>query len=427
MKLRHMAWALLLSLSLTACEEDSDTPIDTIDMSADMATDMTDMSTSDIETDTTPDLPTQDTEPEEDLLPQPEPPPLPNIAPTEAFDAIEPAQDGPWKASYSLRSVVVGQRTLAVGVWAPTATEPTPVTLTQLLADDRAEAMNTLLAAAPATCPTQELEVALDAEIADGAWPLVLYSHCHECLGISGATVARRLATWGHIVIAPDHTGNTLWDAQEGTGVQLGAAFLEVRGADMQGLLDAVEQSSPPFEDLTAHLDLERVGIAGHSFGAVTAGWVAQRDPRIDALLAIAAPIENLLLPGVEASEVYVPTVMMVAVEDNSILEIGNNFLRDNFEEVPGVAFKVEVADAGHWSVSDLCGLVDAFAPGCGEGVRQTNREAFTYLDPDQGRALTATWATALFGAALHADPKALQWLQEANDDDQSTVERRNQ
>lgn len=338
---------------------------------------------------------------------------------------IDPTVDGPFAASFSLRTVQVGERALPVGVWGPTSADAQAVGLDALVVPDRAEAMRSLLEQAPQDCPTRSLEVAVDGALEAGQWPLVVYSHCHECLGVSGATVARRLATWGHVVLVPDHVGNTLWDAQDGTGVPLGAEFLEVRGNDVSGLIDAVEAGSEPLQDVSAQVNLLRVGVVGHSFGAVTAGWVAERDGRVDAAMAIAAPIENLLLPGVTAANVTIPTVMMVAVEDNSIFEIGNRFLRENYEALGGPAVKVEVADAGHWSVSDVCGLVEAFVAGCGEGERQTDGMPFEYMEPVVGRAVTASWAVALFGGQLHSDASAQQWLLEAPDDDVMQVLRR--
>lgn len=334
------------------------------------------------------------------------------------FDGIDPRIDGPFAASHVIRKATVGGRELSVSVWGPTEATATSVALDALVAPERAEDMRALLLEAPEGCPTETLDVALDAELAQGRWPLVLYSHCHECLGASGATLARRLATWGHVVLAPDHTGNTLWDARDGTNVVLSAEFLEVRGADIMGLMDAVEAGRAPFEDLAAHINMDVVGVTGHSFGSVTAGWVTQRDARVDAAVGIAAPMENILLPGVTVAEITAPTLLMVAREDNSIFEIGNRFIRENYDALGGPAVKVEFGDAGHWSVSDLCGLVQAFMAGCGDDERQTDGTPFTYLDPDLGRAATATWGVALFGAVLHNDAAALEWLSTAPADD---------
>ena len=94
-------------------------------------------------------------------------------------------------------------------------------------------------------------------------------------------------------------------------------------------------------------------------------------------------------------------------------------------ERIPLIAFnqKLEVADAGHWSVSDLDGLVPAFEKGCGAGTRQTDGEPFTYLDPATGRDITAAYATAFFRATLEDDAGARAYLGRGFPDDLVTVE----
>jgi hypothetical protein len=121
--------------------------------------------------------------------------------------------------------------------------------------------------------------------------------------------------------------------------------------------------------------------------------------------------MENPLIPGVTLAEITQPVMFLVAVEDNSITEFGNRFIRDNYDDAPGAAWKLEVADAGHWSVSDLVGLVDLFAPGCGEGTRQTDDTPFSYLDPATGRSITASYVTAFFRATLQDDAGARAYL----------------
>ncbi|MCB9560508.1 MAG: dienelactone hydrolase family protein [Kofleriaceae bacterium] len=215
-----------------------------------------------------------------------------------------------------------------------------------------------------------------------------------------------RLASHGFVVLAVDHVDNTLWDFLAGTAVPLDADFLPVRGDDVRATLDAYLAGAP------AEADATRIGVFGHSFGAVTAGLVAQDDDRVDAALAIAAPMENPLIQGVSIAALDVPIGFIVAREDNSITELGNTFIRDNFDQATVPAWKIEVADAGHWSFSDLDGVDDdAFPAGCGDGTRQTDSQPFTYLDSATGRGIAAAWVTAFFRATLKDDAGAAAYL----------------
>ncbi len=314
-------------------------------------------------------------------------------------------------------------RHLTVELWYPATADAAAASeagedVTAMVADgaDR-DSYAALLASAPAGCPTAHTHSARDAEPLDApSFPLVIFSHCHNCVRFSGLSIGERLASHGFVVAAPDHAGNTLFDDLAGTGVELDAEFLPVRAADIRFVLDRL--LDPDAVELPAalrgRLDPDRVGVFGHSFGAVTAGMVLQDDPRPIAGFALASPMENPLLEGVLVANLEDPIGFLVAVEDNSITEIGNMFIRRNFDDAPVPAWKGEVSDAGHWSFSDICGLTDQFAACCGAGVRQTDSTDFEYLPIATGRAVAQAYVTAFFTARLLDDPSGRRYLEEA-------------
>jgi dienelactone hydrolase len=290
--------------------------------------------------------------------------------------------------------------------WYPTDAVPAQVPIEQLEISPQRETYAGLLAMA-SSCPSRTLEVAVDAAPLPGPFPFVILSHCHSCTRLSNASTAIRLATHGFVALSIDHLGDTLWDQLAGNAGSLDAAGLQRR---VDAISVAIDASSP----MLAAADRTRIGIVGHSFGAVTAGRVAQLDARIVSAAALAAPMENPLIRGVALAEITKPLWVLVAREDNSITEFGNKLIRDNFTAAPAEAWKLEVADAGHWSVSDLAGLTTMFAPGCGEGIRQTDDTDFSYLDPAVGREVTAAYITAFFRATLDDDAGARAYLDAA-------------
>lgn len=295
-------------------------------------------------------------------------------------------------------------------VWYPSAQHNGALPLADLVADpaDRAT-LAALVDDAPAGCPT-EVHPAVEGEAAAGvSAPVLVYSHCHTCLGLSGATVAATLARHGFVVVAPDHVGNTLFDALEGGGGSLDEETLAQRAADASAALDAVLAG----EGLPAGLTVDpgRVGAVGHSFGAVTVGRLLRDDPRVQAAVAMGAPIDNPLLVGVDAESVTAPLLLLLLEEDNSIGTLGNDLIVRNFEEVSGPAWLASMPDAGHWSVSDLCGVIDDFQPGCGLGDRMSGGAEFAYIDPDDGRATAGALSAAFFAHALQGDAAAGAWL----------------
>lgn len=260
-----------------------------------------------------------------------------------------------------------------------------------------------LLAAAHDPGTRRQSSSALAAPGVGGPWPVILFSHCHSCTRFSSYSVAEYLASHGFAVVAPGHQGNTLFDELADMNAPLNGEFLRTRREDLGFTLDTVLDASHPDvpEQVRGMFDADRIGAIGHSYGAATVGLLAQEDPRVQAIFPIAAPIENPLLPGPTMAEIKVPVFFILAREDNSITELGNNVLRTNFNSANPPAWLAEVNDAGHWSFSDICGLVESFDPGCGEGMRQTNGEAFTYLDVATARNLAGAYATAFFDLHL--------------------------
>ena len=330
-----------------------------------------------------------------------------------AADSVGPSAVGHSTFSFS-RDTADGSRAFSVEVWYPATGESGDGTaLAELEPDaDRRVALSGLIAAAPTGCLRDHIDAHRDAAAAlrPGA-PLLVYSHCHVCTRWSGSAVAERLASHGFVVLAPDHEGNTLYDDLAGVAADVGAAFLRVRADDVHAVIAAVRGGTgadalPSIVREAAQLPggaAPRVGVLGHSFGAVTAGLVAQEDPQVVAAFAIAAPMANPLVPGVVVADIGArPLGFLLATEDNSITTIGNNFLRTNFADAAGAKLLAELADAGHWGMSDVVALTEGFAPGCGEDQRMTNpRETFTYLSPARTRDLTAGVVTAFFVEAF--------------------------
>lgn len=289
-------------------------------------------------------------------------------------------------------------RSLRVEIWYP-ATEAARATAAAgapieefVPAGPERDQLAALVAAAPDPGTSRRSHAARDAEAATGGpWAVVAFSHCYNCTRYSTFAVAERLASHGIAVVAPDHAGGTLPDQLAGTAQPIGVPFLETRAADIRFVLDRVldAQAAELPATLRGRFDAARVGVFGHSFGGVTTGLVLMNDARPKAGLAIAVPMENPLLPAVSLAQIHVPLLFFLATEDHSIGPI-------------------EVADAGHWSFSNICGLIPDFAAGCAAApTREGDGTPFEYVDIDAARGLTQAYVTAFFKATLMQDAEA--------------------
>ena len=301
-------------------------------------------------------------------------------------------------------------RTLTVEIWYPqVGAESQGQAVEEFLSGENKASYEALLTAAPSDCPSIKTQSDRDATPTDATpLPLLVFSHCHNCVRFSSFAIAERLASHGFVVAAPDHTGNTLFDDLASEGADLNSEFLQVRAADISFVIDSMLAGQANLV-----VDPDKIGVYGHSFGAVTTGLVLQEDPRPIAGFAIASPMENPLLTGVELEKIVDPVGFLVAVEDNSITEFGNIFIRQNFDDVTGPAWKGEVSDAGHWSFSDICGVHSQFEACCGTGTRQTDGQPFTYLPVEQGIAVAQAYVTAFFMAHIQGDANAKRYLGE--------------
>jgi len=299
------------------------------------------------------------------------------------------------------------ERHVRLRIWVPTAldeAQDVPAHLWIESDEDRAT-YAALIDEAPRDCPTRVMHLPAGEGLAPGDdLPLVILSHCHHCLGLSLSSIAIRLASHGFLVVAPDHPGNTLFDRLNGTPAPLDGTTLAARVADLTHTLDRLSDpnASELPDAIRGRARMDRVGAVGHSFGAVSVGALATEDSRVGAVMAIGAPIESPLLPGVALDAIDVPLLFMIATEDNSIMEVGNRIMRDNAERANTPVWAVEVHDAGHWSFSDICGLDAELAPGCGSATRQTIRgESFDYIPVGVGIETAATYALLFLDANL--------------------------
>lgn len=147
---------------------------------------------------------------------------------------------------------------------------------------------------------TIRVPVTSDAPVSqqEQVFPLIIFSHGYYGSRFYYSCLFQELASHGYIVIAIDHTYDAgitelpggrlvswapLTDAPE-TSDAFYETFntrLAIRVADIVFLLDSIEKRTDP---LLAHIDITKVGIFGHSFGAEAALQAVAHDKRIQAM-----------------------------------------------------------------------------------------------------------------------------------------------
>jgi predicted dienelactone hydrolase len=207
--------------------------------------------------------------------------------------------------------------------------------------------------------PVVETRSFRDVAIAQGPFPLVLFSHGNDGIRFQSFFFASHLASHGYVVVCPDHHGNTFVDALLGI---VDPNVIVNRPLDMSFLIDQFSAfTAETGNTFDGAIDTARIGASGHSFGGYTVFAIAGgtsplgtfTDPRVRAILpqAPAAPF-----PPEFFGTIAIPTLILGGSIDETTPFDSQQLAP--FQALPSGAAVVglaELTDAGHFTFSDFC------------------------------------------------------------------------
>jgi dienelactone hydrolase len=281
-----------------------------------------------------------------------------------------------------------------------------------------------LAGTAAGALPVLQTSAVRDAPLAreHGPFPLVLFSHGLSALRWQSTYFTVALASHGYVVAAPDHTGGTFSDTVAEALAPIGEQ-LEDRPRDLSylaGRLQRLGEADP----LTGALDGRRVGVAGHSFGALTSLRWAALDGRARAVVAQSPPSIELAWAGLPA-----PVSLSIPVQ----LQSGRMDQTTPWEEdvVPTWAAlappraMLEVRRGGHLTPSILCGLelgeavLGLGVPGVTDAVSRVLQDGCgpEFIPVAQAHPLLNHFAVGFFNAVLRESGQSWALLSQAQAD----------
>lgn len=236
-----------------------------------------------------------------------------------------------------------------------------------------------------------------DARVREGVFPLLLFSHGNGGMRSQSVFWCEHLASHGYIVMSPDHTGNCLITFIDGEPVVFNdsddgrAIAAENRPKDLSFLIDSMDRMNKGNDSrFFGKVDLEHIGVAGHSFGGFATTAVADQDPRVKAIAPMAGVART-------RSQYDCPVMVVMATEDDTIGLEGNERVREYYTESTGPRYLVEFKNGGHYTFTEMFQFNPAFGDGIGTGERITNGEPITYVPMDVAFGLTNAYTTAFF------------------------------
>jgi len=248
-----------------------------------------------------------------------------------------------------------------------------------------------------------------------GPYPVVLISHGNAAIRFAHMSQAEYLASHGYIVAVPDHIGNAVFVTLPDRLViynplLMPSAFLS-RIGDMSFLADEFARlnENDPEDFFTGLVDTAHIGVAGHSFGAVTGTEAAILDERYQAAVEMAAFTIPILPDDFDT-----PFMFMMGVEDRTMGDYNPVVRYLDFPLLPEPKFLISLYNGGHYTFTDACILIPSLmgdGDGCGEGTRRWTGEPFTYLPYEESTPLINTYLAAFFGFTLKGQDVMLATL----------------
>lgn len=244
--------------------------------------------------------------------------------------------------------------------------------------------------------------------------PIVLFSHGLGGTKEGSAFLGTHWASRGYVAVFLQHPGSddSAWkDVPPSRRMQALQAAASIknflaRTQDVPAVLDQLalwhKQTSHP---LAGRLDLNRIGMSGHSFGAITTQALSGQssgegartftDSRIKAAIAMSPMPPKRGEPADVFSKVKIPWFLMTGSKDFSIVADATPETRAVIFKAlpPGSKYELILHNAEHSAFTER--------PLPGDRERR---------NPNHHRAILAL-STAFWDAYLREDPKARAWL----------------
>jgi len=250
--------------------------------------------------------------------------------------------------------------------------------------------------------------------------PVILFSHGLGGSREGNAFMGNHWARRGYVVVFVQHPGSdeTVWKGATDPlrSMKKAATFanFSLRLKDIPAVIDQLTLwNTTPGNPLHNRLDLEKIGMVGHSFGALTTQglsgqnlpWVGVRltDTRIKAALCLSPSSPEHGNPAKAFATVKIPWMLMTGTNDVS--SIGNQTLASRLHVFPalpeGSKYELVLNGANHMTFTDnpipksfdnpnhhkaILALSTAFWDAC----LKDNKEAKTWLDGENALSVLA-------------------------------------
>jgi len=221
--------------------------------------------------------------------------------------------------------------------------------------------------------PNVEIWLPPQFQASEEKWPLLIFSHGFGGCAKQSEFLMKHLADSGYIVIAPDHADancdrfakgglrSTLQAMRPGKSMRPEKPFrtpevwTDKTEADRKEDILFALSSMLDDRKYKNYVDLERIGLIGHSLGGYTVlglagAWPSWKDKRFKAVLALSPFMEPYVL-GRTLAKVNVPVMYQGGTKDDDITPI---IKKRGYEQTKAPKYFIELDGAGHYAWTQL-------------------------------------------------------------------------
>jgi dienelactone hydrolase len=170
-------------------------------------------------------------------------------------------------------------------------------------------------------------------------FPLIVYAHGNGARGANTPELVKNWAARGYVVVAPDFPVSS-----RARSTLDAISDFEAQPRDVQFVIDQLLDKRGDNE-LARTINPRRIGVAGHSLGAITAlavAYGALSDPRVDAVISFAG---LPLLDGTNVASRPMP-LLLVHGDNDSTIPVGQSQMM--FQKAVGPHYFITIIGGGH-------------------------------------------------------------------------------
>lgn len=263
----------------------------------------------------------------------------------------------------------------------------------------------------------------------DGPFPVIVFSHGAGSVGDAYRILAEHWASYGYVCILPTHADslvldkdpNAMRDWEQHMPRVVGAVLKDSdgwanRARNITFILDSLDEIQKQVPAIKGKLDPERIGVGGHSYGALTAMLVGGvtidlpdkpaasfADPRVRCILILSPQGRGQMgLTDHSWDKLKLPMLAETGTFDFGASGQGPQWRSEPFRFAPaGDKYLVFIEGANHFSMT---GKLMAAAP--------TRPLSPAPPDPKAIQQYLKSSTLAFWDAYLRQDDKAKGWLQ---------------